>query len=245
MIWALHGFLGRGEDWAAFRPLLSELSCAEPEFPDLFTVPTEKTAPEWGDEFSARVAGIDPSPSLIGYSMGGRLALHAMLARPWLFKRAVLISTGLGIEDPERRANRARSDERWAERFETEAWSEVIAAWNAQDVFAGSPPMAERRERDYNRAALGVALRFWSPAAHEPLAGRLNIIEAPVLLVAGARDARYVHEAERTAASLRNGDVWVVPGAGHRVPWERPESFKEALRDFFQQCRELPGAVGI
>lgn len=238
MIWALHGFLGRGADWAHFQPLLRELTGAEPQTPDLFSSPATKSAEEWGEEFAERVASIDPNPSLIGYSMGGRLAFHAMLARPRLFRSAVLISTGLGIEDPERRAVRKKADERWAERFETEEWNQLLAAWNAQDVFAGSPPMAERREEDYNRDALGAALRFWSPASHEPFAGRLKTIEASVLLVAGARDARYVGQAERAAASLRNGDVWVVPGAGHRVPWERPESFREALRAFFQQCKE-------
>lgn len=238
MIWALHGFLGRGADWTPFRPLLGQLSGGEPQTPDLFTNQTRQTASEWGEEFAEHVASIDPAPSIIGYSMGGRLALHAMIARPRLFKRAVLISTGLGIEDAERRENRKKADERWAERFETEQWSDVIAAWNAQDVFAGSPPMDERREVDFNRDALGAALRFWSPAAHEPLAEKLRTIEAPVLLVAGARDARYVREAELAAGSLRNGDVWVVPGAGHRVPWERPESFRDALRSFFKQCRE-------
>lgn len=238
MIWALHGFLGRGADWAPFHALLRELTGAEPQTPDLFSSPTKKPASEWGEEFSARVAAIDPNPSLIAYSMGGRLAFHAMLARPRLFRSAVLISTGLGIEDPDRRMARKKADERWADRFETEEWNELLAAWNAQDVFAGSPPMAERREVDYDRFALGAALRFWSPASHEPLTGRLKAIEASVLLVAGARDARYVLEAERAAASLRNGDVWVVPGAGHRVPWERPESFRDALRSFFQQCRQ-------
>ena len=238
MIWCLHGFLGRGADWDAFRPLLRELSGSEPQTPDLFAVPNSQTPEEWGREFAERVAEVDSAPSIIGYSMGGRLALHAMLARPKLFRRAVLISTGLGFEDEERRAARKKADEAWAQRFETEPWEEVLSAWNAQDVFAGSPPMEKRIESLFNRSALASALRHWSPAAHGPLVGRLPVIEGNVLMIAGARDAKYVKEAERAAAALPNGDVWIVPPAGHRVPWERPESFKDALRSFFQQCKQ-------
>ena len=238
MIWCLHGFLGRGADWDAFRPLLRELSGTEPQTPDLFAAPSSLTPDEWGREFAESVAEVDQAPSIIGYSMGGRLALHAMLARPKLFKRAVLISTGLGFEDEERRAARRKADEAWAKRFESDPWDEVLSAWNAQDVFAGSPPMEERVESLFNRNALASALRHWSPAAHGSLVDRLPVIEGNVLMIAGARDAKYVREAERAAAALRNGDVWIVPPAGHRVPWERPESFKEALRSFFRQCRQ-------
>ncbi|MEX2179644.1 MAG: alpha/beta fold hydrolase [Gemmatimonadaceae bacterium] len=243
MIWALHGFLGRGVDWHPFGDLLRELGDGEPRTPDLFSSPanTRQTPAEWARAFVARIAAEDPSPSIVGYSMGGRLALHALLARPGLFERATLVSTGLGIDDPDLRNARLLSDERWATRFETDDWDTVIAAWNSQEVFGGARPVTERREGDFNRMALGGALRSWSPAAHEPLAQRLPGIETPVLLIAGEQDARYAREAERAARLLPNARVSIVPAAGHRVPWEQHERFSESLRSFFQTSHhEIP-----
>ena len=64
---------------------------------------------------------------LLGYSMGGRLALE--LLQRERFAKAVIISAGLNVPDPARVAR----DEEWARRFESEEWSSLMRAWNAQD----------------------------------------------------------------------------------------------------------------
>src|SRR3954466_10003273 len=73
---------------------------------------------------------------LLGYSLGGRLALQALLAGAH-YECAIFISTGLGIDDEVARQARRASDEAWAQRFENDDWDAVINAWNAQPVLAG------------------------------------------------------------------------------------------------------------
>jgi 2-succinyl-6-hydroxy-2,4-cyclohexadiene-1-carboxylate synthase len=164
---------------------------------------------------------------LLGYSMGGRLALQALIdGAP--FDRAVIVSAGLNLED-DRDERRAR-DEAWAKRFESDPWDEVLRDWNAQPVFGGHA--LQRDERDYDRRELARQLRENSSGALPPLAPRLHEIAIPILWIAGERDPQYVAIGRRAVSLLPNAELWICPGAGHRVPWEQPERFIDRLRRF-------------
>ena len=202
MIRTLSGFLGLPSDW------------------DLLPWPHAA----WVREESDPAADV-----LVGYSMGGRLALRELLSVR--FRAAVIVSAGLNLEDEGERRERRAADETWARRFESgEAWPELMADWDAQPVFAGHH--VGRSERDYDRRRLARELRENSPGAMEPLGPRLAEIVAPVLWVAGERDGRYVEIGKAATERLAGAELWVCPGAGHRVPWEQPEAFVARLRDF-------------
>ena len=168
-----------------------------------------------------------PFDVLLGYSMGGRLALQALIdGAP--FDRVVIISAGLNLE--ENRDVRRGRDEAWARRFESDPWDEVIRDWNAQSVFGGHA--LKREERDYDRRELARQLRENSPGTLPPLAPRLHEIDIPLLWIAGERDRQYVDVARRAEALLPNAELWICPNAGHRVPWEQPRRFLERVRQF-------------
>jgi 2-succinyl-6-hydroxy-2,4-cyclohexadiene-1-carboxylate synthase len=200
VITALHGFLGLPSDWDFLR--------MDVIAPDLRDIPRE------GD-------------TLLGYSLGGRLALHALLdgAR---YRNAVIVSAGLGVEED--RDARLAQDEHWAERFEHGEWYTLMRDWNAQPIFGGHA--MPRHESDFDRRELARQLREWSPALLPPVAARLHEIEIPVLWIAGSRDAKYVAEARRAVELLPNAELWIAEGAAHRVPWEQPEAFAARLREF-------------
>jgi 2-succinyl-6-hydroxy-2,4-cyclohexadiene-1-carboxylate synthase len=198
VITCLHGFLGNPRDWDFLREAGFAI-----ETPPLDAIP-------------------DRGDTLLGYSLGGRLALQALLNGA-IYKRAILVSTGLGIEDDSARAARRASDEAWAQRFESEDFETVMAAWNAQPVLAG--PSLPRTRDDYDPRAL----REWSSGALPPVASRLHELTIPTLWIAGARDSKYVAEAHR-GASLARGKVAIVDDAGHRVPWEATGAFVKLMR---------------
>ncbi|MGN6182595.1 MAG: alpha/beta fold hydrolase [Thermoanaerobaculia bacterium] len=159
---------------------------------------------------------------LLGYSMGGRLALQ--LLERQRFEKAIIVSAGLNAPDDARRIR----DEEWAQRFEHDEWSSLMRDWNAQPVFGGHA--LSRDERDYDRRELARQLREWSPAVLPP--PNLESIETPVLWIVGERDAKYVEIARRAVARLPHAELWICPDAGHRVPWEQPDAFVQRLRDF-------------
>jgi len=203
MITALHGFLGLPSDWDFLRRAGLDVAT-----PDLREIPQE------GD-------------TLLGYSLGGRLALHALLGGA-RYRNAVIVSAGLGVEED--REARLGQDEHWAERFEHGEWYAVMRDWNAQPIFGGHA--MPRHEDAFDRRELVRQLREWSPAALPPVAARLHEIDIPVLWIAGSRDAKYVVEARRASELLPRAELWIAEGAAHRVPWEQPEAFAARLRDF-------------
>jgi 2-succinyl-6-hydroxy-2,4-cyclohexadiene-1-carboxylate synthase len=159
---------------------------------------------------------------LLGYSMGGRLALDRLERER--YDKAIIISAGLNAPDPARRTR----DEEWARRFERDDWRTLMRDWNAQPVFGGH--VVARREEDYDRRELARQLREWSPAVLPP--PRLEEIATSILWIAGERDAKYVDVARRAVERLPHAELWVCPDAGHRVPWEQPQRFIERLRLF-------------
>jgi 2-succinyl-6-hydroxy-2,4-cyclohexadiene-1-carboxylate synthase len=201
VITCLHGFLGGPCDWDFLRQAGFAI-----DTPPLDAIPSH-------------------GEILLGYSLGGRLALQALLAGA-RYERAILVSAGLGVEGEEARALRRASDEAWARRFETEEFDSVVADWNLQPVLAG--PALPRTRDDYDSRAL----REWSSGVLPPVASRLRELAIPTLWIAGARDEKYVAEARRAAALARDGRVIIVDDAGHRVPWERSSVFKTILRGF-------------
>lgn len=201
-ITAVHGFLGLPADWM----FLTEHF--DVEMPEIGSIPPR------GD-------------ILLGYSMGGRLALHALLNGA-TYRQAVIVSSGLGVEG-EARPARLASDEQWARVFESAPWDEAILGWNAQPVLRGSAALP-RREHDFDRRELARQLREWSPAVLPPIASRLSEIRIPVLWVAGERDQKYVDEGRRAVSLLPKAELWICPGAGHRVPWDQPELFAARLQ---------------
>lgn len=235
MIWALHGFLGRGDDWHPLGDALARVGLGPLRAPQLFADPPARgSLAAWGTAFAREVAATDPAPILLGYSLGGRLALHALLAQPTLWRAAVIVSAHPGLTDRAARAARLADDARWAARFETEPWDALLAAWDARPAFGGTPETRERPESAYDRSALAAALRDWSLGAQDDLRPRLPEIPCAVRWFAGARDARYEALAEEACGLLPNAAIEIAPEAGHRVPWERPAWFAERVITFLQ-----------
>ncbi len=232
-LWCLHGFLGTGKDWEPLQDFLQSRKGPVFHTPHLLASPGEiRPFPYWARKFNALAARSGEFPVLAGYSMGGRLALHALLqpSSPW--KAAVIVSAHPGLSTPAEREARLAHDEKWAARFEKDRWEDLVEDWNAQPVFAKGNHMPPRREEDFSRAALAKALRTWSLGRQEPLMERLEEIRLPLLWIAGKEDARYALLGKRAARLLPRGTFLAVPGTSHRVPWEAPKVFASAVADF-------------
>ncbi len=166
--------------------------------------------------------------TLAGYSMGGRLALHAALA-PALrarIDRLVLIGASPGIADSvERRARRA-DDDVLADQVEQMTIEQFAEHWARTPVLAGQPPAvaaAVHADRLRNQpAGLAKALRGLGTGALPSLWDRLPEIRAPATLIAGERDDKFTAIATEMARGLREAQVSVIPGAGHAVHLEAP-----------------------
>lgn len=169
----------------------------------------------------------------VGYSMGGRLALHVALAHPEAVHGMVLLSTTAGIDDSVARAERAADDEVRARMLEQHGVVAFLQRWLAQPLFAGVPE--EHRCLDARRtntaAGLASSLRLAGTGVQEPLWDRLHGLAMPVLVVAGADDTSFVAHARRLAASIgTNATLAIVAEAGHAVHLQVPEACTAVVR---------------
>jgi 2-succinyl-6-hydroxy-2,4-cyclohexadiene-1-carboxylate synthase len=178
---------------------------------------------------------LDRSPQrfvLAGYSMGGRLALHAALLAPERVARLVLISSTAGIEDPDDRARRRATDRRLAGEIENGSIEDFIERWRAQPMFAEDPPEVDRLAgEDLSRnstAALAAALRGVGTGEMASLWNRLGELTMPVTILVGERDRKFVKIGRRMASRLADAQLLVVPGA-HRLLFEAPQAVADAV----------------
>jgi 2-succinyl-6-hydroxy-2,4-cyclohexadiene-1-carboxylate synthase len=171
--------------------------------------------------------------TLVGYSMGGRIALHTALALRGDVERLVLIGASPGIADPAERDARRRADDALADRIEAIGVEAFAAEWGRQELFAGQDgrvAAAAHADRLRNTpAGLAAALRGLGTGVMEPLWDRLGELAIPVTLIVGERDAKFRAIAERMAGAIPRSALEVVPGAGHAVQLERPETVAAVL----------------
>jgi 2-succinyl-6-hydroxy-2,4-cyclohexadiene-1-carboxylate synthase len=175
---------------------------------------------------------------LMGYSLGGRLALQALLKEPARWKAAVIISAhpGLlhGVDDPEKKA-RFLSDQHWAKHILEDPWEDWVLRWNQQSVFHRGGASLLRRECDFSRTQLARLLMHFSLGKQGDLRSELSHLKVPILWISGEYDARYqniVHEMSLLNPHFQKG---IVLGAGHRVPWDRPVEFREQMILFLKK----------
>ncbi|MBI4571085.1 MAG: 2-succinyl-6-hydroxy-2,4-cyclohexadiene-1-carboxylate synthase [Chloroflexi bacterium] len=246
----LHGFTGSRvtwtphlEAWCGFKTIAVDLlghgaadSPADPERYQMERCVEDLIA-------LLDVLGVERT-AVLGYSMGGRVALHLALHAPERLWALVLESASPGIEDAAEREERRRSDEALAERIEREGLERFVAYWEEQPLFASQSRLPDalrselRRQRLCNRP-LGLAnsLRGLGAGRQEPLLRRLGELRVPVLLIAGDLDTKYCDLARRMAGALPCAQVEVVPEAGHAVHLEQLEVFDRVVRAFLNTHR--------
>lgn len=219
MIFALHGFLGLPSDWNFSKASLHAVDV-------LAIQPPKEGLWRWAEAFNAYAERAAPSfRILLGYSMGARLAMHAILKAPGLWRAAIFVSGHPGFKTREQRDKKAQDDGRWAQRFLEDPWGPLMKEWNRQSIFLQDKPFV-RHERDYSRPLLAETILGFSQSAQEDLSERLDACPVPQLWVAGECDVKYAAIAR--ARPLHS----IVPQAGHRVPWDNAEKFTTLLEEY-------------
>lgn len=246
----LHGFLGEGSDWdkfaSAFLPHSPEWKLVQVDLPGHCDEQIGWVCPSV-DEFSAALRGLVMtegwSPSVLaGYSLGGRLGLHAALSFPTTFPVFIGISTTAGIQDEAERADRLLSDEALASRLRSlRDFSNFLREWWHQPVFASPAREAgdlemfvtSRQHRDPARMA--ACLEAWSPGRLPSQWSALPDYPGRALLLSGEADVKYISAAARMQAAFQKADHLSISGAGHQLLSEKPHEVARFVADFLNQ----------
>lgn len=240
----LHGFLGDPADWnplaAALGPAFQVLAPALPGH-------GESTVAAFAAAVARVVDAIRASPApphLVGYSMGGRLALAAALQPGVRLASLVILSASPGIACARERAERAWRDDQTAEVLERRGLPRFVRDWYAQPLFASLARRPALLHTLQSRRAQGkagdraAALRALSVGRQPSLWPRLGELRHRTLFIAGEHDAAYRDALARASGLCPRARLLIVPGSGHMPHLEHPAFVYAHVRQFIEATEE-------
>ncbi len=233
----LHGFTQTHHSWhECARLIADDLDGASTlVFPDLPGHGLSREDRTTIGTAATRLARVLGPATVVGYSMGGRTALHVALAADNQVERLVLIGATPGLADPTERAARRAADEARAERIESIGVEAFLDEWLAAPLFATLPVERSGLEHRRRNTAPGLmhSLRTAGTGTQESLWGRLGEIEIPVLVLAGELDDKFRAIGREMADRLPNAEFGTIAGAGHAAHSEQPRAVADAFVAWF------------
>lgn len=178
----------------------------------------------------------DGSFHLVGYSMGGRVALAFACRHRELLRSLTLIGASAGLVSETDRAKRREADYRLAESIEREGLVVFVDKWMTNPLFAsqaqlGDEFLAESRAQRLANSPTGLmhSLRAAGTGAMAPLHGGLGDCNVPTTFVVGAKDAKFTAIAFELAALMPSADIALIEDAGHAAHLEQPDAVAEVI----------------
>ena len=219
------GFMQRGDAWRPVAELLPE------RYPSRVLDHAEHS-------FEGRLREISGSGAdvLVGYSLGGRLALRAALRTPETYRGVVLVGATAGLEEGPMRVQRAEADEKLASWMEAMPIEDIVALWERQPLFADQSELLVEEQRpgrlSHDPRSLALLLRTAGQGTLDPVWDELHTFELPLLAIAGARDDGYSAAAKRIASVAPNARAAIVEEAGHAPQLQRPAAVASLITEF-------------
>jgi 2-succinyl-6-hydroxy-2,4-cyclohexadiene-1-carboxylate synthase len=243
----LHGFTGSSRTWSGLRSRVGEdltLVAIDAMGHGKSAVPNDPNRYTMANGIADIVDILDKLNIghcfLLGYSMGGRMALHMALNAPHRIQGLILESATAGIRNEEERQARLRADEKWATLLEKEGITAFVNHWEQLPLFTSqkvnlSPEGWQgQRERRLGNSTKGLAasLRGAGTAAQDNLWGRLHTLAMPTLLIAGELDQKFSGLAREMQPLIPRSELTIVPGVGHATHLEAPDTFVTLVKEF-------------
>ncbi|MGC8856659.1 MAG: 2-succinyl-6-hydroxy-2,4-cyclohexadiene-1-carboxylate synthase [Anaerolineae bacterium] len=249
----LHGFLGRGAQWEEMvAPLRERWYVLTPDLPGHGTnLHNDLNTPLTFDQVTDEILHFMDTRNLrhiilVGYSLGGRLALHVACRFPQRVTALVLESTSPGIPDATERARRLEEDRHRATAILQQGMRSFVQHWYQQPLFASlQRHPALLRELKHAAAQndphwMAKVIYDLSPGQQIPLWDCLPRLAIPTLLIAGEQDPKYTTLMTQMATRLPHARLVIAPQAGHNVHVEQAEWFRAVLLEYLLQNHPQP-----
>ncbi len=233
----LHGFTGSSQSWTELANALKDqfkiitvdlLGHGQTDVPD---DPQRYAMPHAAADLIAICESLAIKRfNLLGYSMGGRLALYVAAHYPHRVKRLILESASPGLLTTMEREQRQQSDDHLAQQIEEKGIEWFVDFWENIPLFASQKNLshelqARQRAQRLSNSPVGLAnsLRGIGTGVQPSLWHDLDKLTMPVLLLTGALDTKFTALSDQMAAKIANVQVIKVEDAGHTVHLEKPD----------------------
>lgn len=244
----LHGFTGSKDVWRRFLPLWShDLQVIAVDLPGHGKTDSPSDWARYSIEQTAAdmIALLDAlkikQAHVLGYSMGGRLAITIASLYAERVRSLVLESCTPGLESEEEREERKRQDQQQADFIMEHGLEAFVERWENIPLFASQQQLPysvreQMRQQRLQNNPLGLAnsLRGMGTGMQPSWWSSLHRLCMPVLLLGGEYDEKFLRILQCMEQRLPNAEFVQVSGAGHTIHVEQPEKFDTIVRSFFQ-----------
>lgn len=173
---------------------------------------------------------------IIGYSMGGRLALYMATHYPERVKSLTLISASPGLKTEAEREARRKADNELADKIEENGIEWFVDFWGNLSLWDSQSPelKAQLRENRLRNNSTGLAnsLRGMGTGVMPSLWDKLADLPMPVQLIVGELDSKFVKINQEMAELIPDVDLTIIPNTGHANHLEKADEFKNILLSF-------------
>ncbi|WP_293133516.1 2-succinyl-6-hydroxy-2,4-cyclohexadiene-1-carboxylate synthase [Microcoleus sp. bin38.metabat.b11b12b14.051] len=241
----LHGFTGDSQDFSSVISLLSKNYCyLAVDLPGhgQTRVSGDESCYNMSNTAKALIHLLDELQIdkclLLGYSMGGRLALYMTLYFPERFEKVVLESASPGLKTEKDRSHRLESDAQTAQNLENSNIKDFILNWYDRPLFKSlkkSPnfdQLVESRLAN-NPLELAKSLRHMGTGKQPSLWEKLAQNQIPLLLLAGEDDHKFQGINAEIASLCPTATFKIIPNAGHNIHFENVDNFVAVVRQFY------------
>ncbi len=233
-IWAFHGFLGQNTDWDQWKVRFNQPNLKAWNLDQYVEEKSYPSKKKFIDDLGPLIRR--DKPLIIGYSMGGRIALELGFNYQQNVKGLILLSANYGLFMKADKPKRRMIDENWAARFVSEPWEKVVEEWNSQPVFSADEDKAYPKE-NYKTESLTYWLTEWSLGNQGNFFELLSDGELPWLSIYGEKDSKFRSLWGRLKPlETAKTKSFEVPETGHRVLDKIDRIPPELVQNFVNMC---------
>ncbi|MFD1672864.1 2-succinyl-6-hydroxy-2,4-cyclohexadiene-1-carboxylate synthase [Agrilactobacillus yilanensis] len=241
-IWLLlHGFMGSHQDFEKLaQQLPGTVIC-----PDLLghgatTAPLTQPftmAQQVADltQLLDTLVGSKPV-NVVGYSMGGRIALGLSVQQPQRIQRLYLESSRPGLATTAQRQQRQIHDAQLIQKLKTVSLAEFVADWANLPLFDSQKALPaaiyqqiQRQRRQQDPLALAKSLQDLGTGRQPNYWPKLAQLPCPTTIITGALDQKFTKIGLEMAALIPNSQHVVIANVGHNTHLEAPAKFLQIL----------------
>lgn len=232
----LHGFTGSGETWRPFMEVwASEFKVIAIDLPGHGNTQTDHFPGmlECCDELASLFDELNiQTCHLLGYSMGGRIALSFTMCHPNRVLSLLLESTSPGLESIQERQQRRQWDQRLADKIVQNGVEAFVAEWEQIPLFASQYDLPAKTKANIQKErlaqsadGLSQSLIKMGTGTQPSWWGHLHLLNMPIILIVGSLDRKFIHINKKMAEEIHQSKLIIVDDAGHAVHVEQPKKF--------------------
>ena len=176
--------------------------------------------------------------TLVGYSMGGRIALAYALQYPEHVKRLVLESASPGLQSETEQLTRIQADDLLANKIAQQGLPAFIDFWQDIPLFQSQKNLPEinrraiRQER-LQQSSLGLvnSLKGIGTGRQPSFWCQLSELNMPVTFITGELDQKFYLIAQQMKNRIANSQHIEVLAVGHAIHVENPVQFATIIME--------------